>query len=359
MQSTPLAAAAPAVRASSSGIYIPELDALRAFSILTVITCHMKNPFWWWIDGRLGVIAFFVLSGYLITMLALREERDRGRLDLPAFYVRRVFRLFPVYYLVLGLYCVLIFGLGVVPEKRAALWASLPYYLLYFQEQPVFLGIHGDHANMTFIQSWSLGFEEKFYLLWPLLGFVLLRQGGARRMACAALLGLAAAFAPATIGWHFGEFFYSYSHILVGCLIATLLDEPKWLARFQGLFVPWVNWCILALFLGLFYQYEYASFAWEIVRRSVFGLTAGLLVISIVLRRSPAQRLLRAPILAQIGKWSYGMYLIHILVVNGVEKIFATRAGDPFTALRAYASTCLLSALIAAGLSIAIESTLR
>ena len=69
--------------------------------------------------GFRGVTIFFVLSGYLITMLALREETRFGRLSLAAFYVRRSFRILPPYYVTLAVYCLLIFGLGVSAPRRA------------------------------------------------------------------------------------------------------------------------------------------------------------------------------------------------------------------------------------------------
>src|SRR5438094_377679 len=98
--------------------YVPELDGLRALSALLVISYHMHDKVWGWLAGYLGVQVFFVLSGYLITTLALREEAERGALCLPAFYVRRACRIFPLYYLTLGTYCLLIFGLLPLPHKQ-------------------------------------------------------------------------------------------------------------------------------------------------------------------------------------------------------------------------------------------------
>ena len=81
---------------------IKELDGLRAIAVLLVVTVHMHDKVWTRLNGGLGVVIFFVLSGYLITMLALREEEARGGLDFTAFYIRRTFRIFPLYYVVLA-----------------------------------------------------------------------------------------------------------------------------------------------------------------------------------------------------------------------------------------------------------------
>src|SRR5687768_10412193 len=126
--------------------YLDELDGLRALSVLMVVTVHMhdKPVIWHWLGGWQGVTIFFVLSGYLITMLALKEEAKRGSLSLSAFYIRRSFRIFPLYYLVLALYCLLIFGggtFGFWKEKKEPLKQALPWYLLYMQEVPHFYGV--------------------------------------------------------------------------------------------------------------------------------------------------------------------------------------------------------------------------
>src|SRR5437899_7858756 len=99
--------------------YLPELDGLRAVSVLIVVSHHMHDRVWSWLSGELGVTVFFVLSGYLITTLSLREESHRGSLSLTAFYVRRSFRIFPLYYIILAAYCVLILVLRVGHEQKA------------------------------------------------------------------------------------------------------------------------------------------------------------------------------------------------------------------------------------------------
>src|SRR4051794_23185147 len=234
--------------------YIPELDGLRALAILLVVSWHARDHAWDWLVGGYGVTVFFVLSGYLITMLALREERSRGQLHILSFFVRRVFRLFPLYYFVLGLHCLLIFGAGLAPEKRPGLALALPYYLCYFQEYVAFTGAEEWPLNgggLPFVQSWSLGIEEKFYLVWPFLGFVAWRCAGATRRAGTATLALLMALAPAALGAQVGRFFSPYSQILVGCLAALLLDDPAWYARLTWLGRPGVGGALLASLLGL------------------------------------------------------------------------------------------------------------
>ncbi|MEK8109623.1 acyltransferase [Micromonospora sp. M12] len=81
----------------------PALDGLRAVAAIMVFAFHYGGPSWKWLTGWIGVHLFFVLSGFLITTLLLREEHRYGRVSLRAFYLRRFFRIMPVYLLVLFL----------------------------------------------------------------------------------------------------------------------------------------------------------------------------------------------------------------------------------------------------------------
>src|SRR5262245_59484517 len=117
--------------------YLPELDGLRALSALMVVAIHMaafQAALWQWLAGGRGVKIFFVLSGYLITTLGLREEDERGGVSLAAFYVRRCCRLFPLYFLVLAVYYLLVFTQTTHAHLRPAMTAALPYFVFYQQE---------------------------------------------------------------------------------------------------------------------------------------------------------------------------------------------------------------------------------
>ena len=211
----------PAYDAYRARKYFPELDGVRALCVLLVVTVHLydANERWWWLAGARGVTVFFVLSGYLITSLGLREEAERGTLSLAAFYVRRCCRLLPLYYLTLAAYCVLLFGLGVGgPALRDTMAEALPYYVTYLQEIPFFSLLVAEGRDLPFFHSWSLGVEEKFYLAWPLLAFVLWRGLPRRRLTGAVVLALAFAVAPFVLGGDMrlvGRCLFSYFHLLV------------------------------------------------------------------------------------------------------------------------------------------------
>ena len=173
---------------------IPELDGLRGTAICMVVAHHyiyykylsFLGPQWGWA----GVDLFFVLSGFLITGILLKSEKNEE--GLGHFYMRRVMRLFPIYYL-----CLAIYFIGNVAAHSPLPWQFLATYSLYLQAivPHSWLGI--EHVKMVdwstpgFSVMWSLSIEEFFYLVWaplvflvrgkdrilfPLLGVVLLGE---------------------------------------------------------------------------------------------------------------------------------------------------------------------------------------
>ena len=122
--------------AAREAFYIPSLDGLRAVAVMNVFAAHSGMPIP--IPGNFGVTIFFFLSGYLITTLLLREEDRVGRVDFRAFYIRRTFRIYPLYLGVVVLYCVLILGLGMEAARRGLWVENLPYIVWFPEHLPYF-----------------------------------------------------------------------------------------------------------------------------------------------------------------------------------------------------------------------------
>jgi peptidoglycan/LPS O-acetylase OafA/YrhL len=278
--------------------YFASLDGLRAISVFLVITEHIRTKAPWLahIPGRLGVDIFFVLSGYLITALLLQEQESSGRVDFFAFYMRRLFRIVPIYLLVLAVYLAVCYH---SPLKWEQLKFALPYYVTLMNEFVPF--------GTPYSFSWTLGVEEKFYLLWPLLYFAVLR-GRARwtalPFAYVALVGL--------LSYRMGR---SYSGILVGCVLAVVLSKG-WLMglkRAISTIPPYVfaGSVIVGFYLVDRDQRFTFLFSW---------LVAGLIA-NLQLRESRLRDILSTRWLTWIGRRSYGMYLIHGIVIDIVESI--------------------------------------
>src|SRR5207253_11425408 len=160
--------------------HIPVLDGLRAVSVFTVMGYHLGFAR---VPGDLGVSAFFVLSGFLITWLLLKEDRATGRVSLSRFYTRRVLRIFPAYYAFLALSFV-IDQLRHDPWSPALRNSAIFYAVNYFNA-------YQGHPNTSIAHAWSLAIEEQFYLLWRLAFLLLRRQGG--RATLRVVVGIVAA----------------------------------------------------------------------------------------------------------------------------------------------------------------------
>lgn len=308
--------------------FLPALDALRAISVLLVFTCHLHFGTWTWVGGEKGVTIFFILSGYLITSLALREERERGALNLTAFYVRRTFRILPLYYFVLAVYVLIILVLHAAPDKYANFRSALPYYLLYFQEYPFFAGINGQHDNIAFFHTWSLGIEEKFYLILPAIAFVFLRAQRPARLPTCIGLGILCIASPSIFGRPDGSMIFPYFNILCGCGLAFLLDNER-VYTSVGALATQVSLSICAVLL-LAFQFTWAAFKvfpYDYPLDVAYTLVATVFVSSVILNGARADRLLGFPILLLLGRLSYSMYLVHVLCLNAVETVIRKVAG--------------------------------
>lgn len=169
--------------------YIPELDGLRAIAVFMVVFGHSAStlaggysgwlaPLFFVSDGNLGVLIFFVLSGFLITSLLINERENTGTVSISAFFVRRTLRIFPAFYTYIGFVALL------VATGYAA--ASLPQILgasLHVWNYIGVLGIGHTPVQGTIILGhfWSLSLEEQFYWLWPAV-FLALTLAGSRTL---------------------------------------------------------------------------------------------------------------------------------------------------------------------------------
>lgn len=194
---TPLSSRVPRPGAT---FYRPELDVLRFFAFFAVFLCHtlyfpmdhfMGRHIPMWIaklqisvarGGQYGVDLFFALSAYLITELLLRERDARGSIDTRSFYVRRILRIWPLYYFFVGL-CV------VIPFLNPRHEFTLRYLIGFIFLAGNWVFVAFGYPYFAGIPLWSVSVEEQFYLLWPLI----VRKLSVRGIGIVALVMIVAA----------------------------------------------------------------------------------------------------------------------------------------------------------------------
>ena len=260
--------------------------------------------------GYMGVDLFFVISGFLITTLLLREREDTGRISLRDFYIRRTLRIFPLYYTVIGLYVVTVYLFERNSAPGQAFFANLPFFLTYTSNW--FIQLEG---RVIFYFAWSLATEEQFYLVWPTLEKAL--RGFAIPATVGAILVVRTIIertAPDAGLW--ATIILSiHPAILCGVLLAHALHHRSLypvLERVMGRL--WFGPAILVATItamGL------------LAPKSVIWTFMALLVGAAVVRERNGLPFLRWRPLAYVGTISYGMYLLHMLCHNVVKRALA------------------------------------
>lgn len=304
----------PAFLAYSRQTRFGALDGLRALAISAVLFHHTDMP-GWLMDGSvalhrgfLGVDLFFVISGFLITTLLLRERDRTGAISLRGFYWRRALRILPLYLLIVtavGAYYVLLRQ----DAAAAQIWSYYYVFMVNFLTYDIqMLG-----------PMWSLSVEEQYYLIWPLLLILLPAR---------AILPVLGALIAANVLISAGVFgdvsmrtgplllalpFPTYAPILMGSALAVILNTPRGFAMLWPLIGARAAAPVLAvLIVALTFLLPEPLQGWpNLVMHLAMTALVGALIIREDTVLSPG---LRFPPLARIGVVSYGIYLLHPIV---------------------------------------------
>jgi peptidoglycan/LPS O-acetylase OafA/YrhL len=334
---------------------VSDIEGLRAVAVVLVLLFHADVP--GFAGGYVGVDVFFVLSGYLITRLLLRERLDRGRIALGDFYARRFRRLLPASTLVIAVTILvsrwvlspLLFEETVRDGIWAAGWLANVRFILVGHD---YLALEGFESPL--LHFWSLAVEEQFYLLWPFLLLVAgLRTGTGqqaaqrllRRITALLALVLAASFVASVSLTRTDQVLAYYSlptrawELAVGGLLAIAVVRG---ARFTWAGTAALGWIGLAAIVtsGTLYTLETPFPGWT-AAVPVLGTAAVIAAGERGGSRGPV-RVLRWQPLQVLGRWSYSLYLWHwpVLVLGEAA------AGRPLTAAER-AGALVLSVVLA------------
>jgi peptidoglycan/LPS O-acetylase OafA/YrhL len=286
------------------------LDGVRALAVTLVLATHFGLHA---TQGQIGVDVFFVLSGFLITSLLLRERDRTNRVSLTNFWRRRALRLLPA----LGCALVLAVALSLVaaPAMRHSTVAAVPFVLAYVENWAMALG--PPHSGGLLAHTWSLAVEEQFYIVWPLIGVAWLCATADRRRAARVVGAIAVAdalyFLVALARWSPQRAIFATDAHAFGLLAGSALalwihrDGPATLAQGRSrrrLEVAGGASAVLVVGLACFGRLDLVVLP---ATAAACALVASLVLV-------PSGSLVRvfawSPLL-WVGRRSYGIYLYH------------------------------------------------
>ncbi len=335
---------------------IEGLDGLRSFAVLSVLLYHIWPSIFR--GGFLGVDVFFVISGFLITTLLLREYRKSGRIDLGSFWKRRARRLLPalITVVVVSVGAAALFNEDLLVGIRRQVIGALTFSTNWI-EIAVGGDYFGDSDRVLFLTFWSLAVEEQFYLLWPVLLAGILAL--VRKRIVLTAIALAAAAISAFLMWllldpnaptrvYYGTDTHSFG-LMIGVALAFIFSADSSMQNSR-------TWQLIRPLLGFVSLFGFLLAVWFIDSTAPSTYPGGLLIASFIsvaaVAALPGQmtvfnRFCKLRPLAWVGERSYGIYLWHwpvLLLVESSRPADAVSVWDAgFSAVAVIALTFALS----------------
>ena len=260
-----------------------------------------------------NVLIFFVISGFAVGTLLLRGMDDAGAISVLGFYRRRAFRLLPLYYAVLALYVVLVALAEPDLIARANFFDNLPFFVTFTNNMFVNL----DSGRVIFLFSWSLAYEQQFYLVWPWVEAI--RHRGAPMMIASALTGGSLLIMTvAGDAYVFGDALVVLASIGSGLVLAQVLHRPRCYAAIARLIARpgGAAAALLSMIAARTFDAQCGRLAIPLIITSATLLVAA----AVVAEHSDVRYLARWPWLVDIGALSYGIYMFHMLAINMAKR---------------------------------------
>lgn len=353
-------------------VFFPNLDGLRFVCFFLVFLFHVNKttvehyqannlevPAFFKVftllfqNGNLGVNFFFVLSGFLITFLLIREKEYTGKIHVGHFYMRRILRIWPLFYL-----CVFI-GFVVFPQvahlvgMNAAEHARPVYYLTFLNNFDVIATGHPNSLVLGIL--WSIAIEEQFYLTWPLLLSLLpLRYF---KYACLAILAGSLLFRA--LHYNEPDVLYFNTFAVIGDM--ALGGLMAYYTSYNSRFLRWVTrlprWQIIGIYAvaaGLFIlrrKLFYSGIALLAVpERLIIALFFGLIIVEQNFARRSFYKFSQFKNMSSMGIYTYGLYCLHFIGIYAALALFR-QAGAPAFSVWVNIAQGVVALLITMGLS--------
>lgn len=347
-----------------NSLFFPNLNGIRFIAAFWVIVHHVEqfkekfgydNQLFYTrfirLIGPLSVFSFFVLSGFLITSLLLVEKERTNTINIKSFYMRRVLRIWPLYYLtvILGLFVLPEISYLNIPGETELIKVDFTEKLLFYMLILPNI-VTGVFKHIPYVsQNWSIGVEEQFYYFWPWV----VRQSKASKLLLVMVIffcffyitrSLTVIYMPETGWWKYlNEFIKS---LRITCMILGAMGAYFTYFKLNSPFVQFIfhRKFQLFLYLTLILMLSFGVYL-PGVNQEVYSLIFTLITMN--LAKNPATILsLENPVFNYLGKISYGMYMYHtVAVVIGVKISHSFNNSNFVSYPISYALTILVSTL--------------
>ncbi len=325
-------------------IFFPNLDGLRFISFFVVFLYHgLLSIFSYLKDsepgtygvlefisqhGNLGVNFFFVLSGFLITYLLIKEKEFTGRIHVTNFYIRRILRIWPLYFL-----CVLVGFVGFAMLKKFSgepiVENANPWYYIFFAANFDIMHTWPEKPDALLLSVlWSVAVEEQFYLTWPLiLSLVPLKRF---RYVFPAIILFSLVFRALHTGDNEHEFAIRYFHtfsvigdMALGGLFAYLVSYENRFKTFITEMPKSLIFLIYVLTLGVtLFKNNIFLPGWPVIfERIVIAFFFGLIILEQNYSKHSLFKMGRFTTISKLGIYTYGLYCLHFLGLYFAIKI--------------------------------------
>jgi peptidoglycan/LPS O-acetylase OafA/YrhL len=319
-------------------VYFPDLDGLRFIAATMVFlqhafarwaeTVHVENDFIvrffrTFASGGFGVSIFFVLSGFLISYLLLTEKKLTGKILLRNFYIRRVLRIWPLYFAVVFFGFILYPGIKGLMGIETHLASRQAYYWTFLSNFDEIYLHHFCPGCMAQIQSitWSVSIEEQFYLVWPVLFIVI--PSSKYLYIFITLILFSIGFRIYNAGDDPVLYFHTFSVVLdlaTGGLAAWLvLNSERFVNFFRSMSMPATSSIYIAGFLMLMYWDKCAGLYHDALVRILFAIYFAFIIVHQVYGQHSFLKLSNFKFMTSMGKYTYGMYLLHPVALLSID----------------------------------------